>query len=333
MSKISISIQHSNAIRGLAIIAVILVHALAYFPGIYNSNKQLFFIVIDQWARFCVPAFIILSGYGLAAKYEGREIHYLDFLKRRIGKMLPLYLLWSLAAILIIKSVPAWSYGNQPMSLVIQLLFGQADYQLYFVSVLLQLYCLFPLIWRYRNRINLILFMSLLAQTVLYLFFAQEKSNSDRFQYALSLSWIFYFVLGIYLKLKGLPKLLLRAMPVISLLSLSWITLLSTQQINHGLDPLPALKFTRLPIVIFSSSFCLSLYNWQKYHNKVFNWLGQNSYLIFLAHTIAMRIIYALVTNQLAISKLATVFVYWSVTFILSLLILKYQQNTTVRKK
>lgn len=83
-----LSLHRSNVIKGLAILAVLVVHVLAYLPGIYHGSQQIFFIGLDQLARFCVPAFLIISGYGLATKYEGKTISYLPFIKERFAKLL-----------------------------------------------------------------------------------------------------------------------------------------------------------------------------------------------------------------------------------------------------
>ena len=106
VQKVFISLQKCNFIKGLAILAVILVHVLSYLPGIYTGPRQFFFISLDQLTRFCLPAFFILSGYGLASKYTQQQINYFKFLKERVAKLLPLYLIWSLVSILVIKSVP-----------------------------------------------------------------------------------------------------------------------------------------------------------------------------------------------------------------------------------
>lgn len=332
MQKISISLQRTNLIRGLAIIAVIIVHLLAYFPGIYHAEKQLFFISIDQLARFCVPAFIMLSGYGLATKYKNQSIKYLEFFKKRVFKLLPLYLLWSFASILIISSVPVWSYGNQPMSLWIQLLFGQADYQLYFLPVLFQLYALFPLLWLLRQKPKLLLFLALFIQIILYIVFAAINSTNDRFQYTLSLSWISYFAFGIYLKLQTLPKLLVKSAPILSVLSFSLIVFFCLKQINAGIDPLPVLKFTKLSIIVFALSFCLSLITLKLPDSKLLMWLGKNSYIIFLSHTILMRIIYAIVTKQLNTVTLFSVIALWGIALHFSLFLLNKQKTKSVIK-
>ncbi len=322
MQKIDISLQQTNFIKGLAILAVVLLHILAYPRGIYHGEWQLFFVGLDQLARFCVPAFIMLSGYGLAfkAQKDGGTGPYLNFLKTRLGKLLPLYLLWSFSSILIVKSIPAWSFGNQPTSLVVQLLLGQADYQLYFLPVIFQLYAIFPLIWHYRQKIGLVLLLALLVQVGLYLFYNLQISHSDRYEYVFAPSWIGYFVLGVYLKLASLPKLLLRLAPWLSLGLFIFLSLQVTNQIRAGLDPLPALKFTKLIIIPFTILLNLSLLQinlTEKTLGKILAWLGQNSYLIFLAHTIALRFIYALLTKQLPPSQLLGTFLLWLATLYL----------------
>lgn len=326
MQKIFLSLHRTNVIKGLAILAVVLLHILAYPYGIYNSDQQIFFISLDQLGRFCMPAFIMLSGYGLAFKYEKEKINYFEFLKKRVWKLLPLYLLWSFASILIIKSIPAWSFGNQPISLITQLLLGQADYQLYFLPVIFQLYALFPLLWLFRKKANLLLVSALLIQITLFIFYASKVTNSDRFEYVLSLSWIAYFVFGIYLKIKEIPKLLIKLALPLGIGFFALMAFSSLTQINAGVDPLPALKFTRLVVLPFGLIFNLALIVskisstnlLKKTLSNFLAWCGTNSYIIFLSHTIGLRIIYAIVKNQLSPSMLFSVIAAWIITIFIS---------------
>ncbi len=312
---------------------------LAYPHGIYHSSQQIFFISLDQLARFCMPAFIILSGYGLAVKHESQEIKYFPFLKKRIWKLLPLYLLWSFASILIIKSIPAWSFGNQPISLVIQLLLGQADYQLYFLPVIFQLYALFPLIWLLREKPNLLLLGAIFIQTVLFLFYASNITNSDRFEYVLSLSWLAYFVFGIYLKIQKIPKILIKLAWPLGLSFFALMAFSSFRQINQGIDPLPALKFTRLIVIPFGLMINLALIVLQlpsqnlliKKLANCLAWCGKNSFIIFLSHTIGLRIIYAMTKNQLSITTLSGVIFAWIMTIIISQLIIGEKRKAVIK--
>ncbi len=326
MQKIFLSLYRTNIIKGLAIIAVVLLHVLAYPKGIYHSDQQIFFISLDQLARFCMPAFIMLSGYGLAFKYEKEKIIYADYLKKRIWKLFPLYVVWSITSILIIKSIPAWSFGNQPISLVVQFLLGQADYQLYFLPVIFQLYALFPLLWLLRKRPNLLLLGAATIQIALFTFYASKITNSDRFEYVLSLSWLLYFVFGIYLKIQELPKIIIKLAWPLSLIFFAIIAFDSLRQINSGIDPLPALKFTRLLIIPFGLSFNLALIVtrininnfFQKTIFKFLAWCGKNSYLIFLSHTIGLRIAYAVITKQLPLFTIVGLIIAWVIIIFIS---------------
>lgn len=338
MQKISLSLYRSNIIRGLAILAVVLLHVLAYPHGIYNGDKQLLFISLDQLSRFCVPAFLIISSYGLATKYRDEKINYFEFIKKRIGKLFPLYLLWSISSILIVRSVPAWSFDNQPISLIVQLLLGQADYQLYFLPVLFQLYFLFPLLWLLRKKPNLLMALALLVQVALYVFYAARADNSERFEYVISLSWIGYFVFGIYLKLQEVPRILIKSAIPLSLVSAIAVIYFSLRQINAGIDPLFALKFTKLAVIPFGFFINLSLITMilptRNYFigvtSKILVWLGENSFLIFLSHTVGLRILYAISTNQLDFSTLAGTILMWIVTIYWSLKILNEKKTKAV---
>lgn len=320
----------SNFIKGLAILAVILLHALAYPKGIYHSSQQLIFIALDQLARFCVPGFLIVSGYGLAKKYQQKKLNLLAFIKQTLGKLLPLYLIWSLASILLIKSIPAWSFGNQPTSLIIQLLLGQADYQLYFIPLIVQFYLLFPLLYAFKKHSKVVFIFSLIIQIALYLFYHFSHSKTDRFEYVLCLSWIGYFSFGIFYQQQKLAKWINKLAPILALLSFVSIVASSLNNINHGLDPLPALKFTRLIVIPFALFFNLSLMKLKikDRPNFLTKWiivLGKNSYLIFLSHTIGLRLIYSFYLKQVNF-KIILVLLAW-----LGLIFSSYKLS--VRKK
>lgn len=307
--------------------AVVLLHILPYPKGIYHGEWQLFFISLDQLARFCVPAFLFVSAYGLACKHQDKPINYHHFITGRVMKLLPLYIMWSLTSILIVSSVPAWSFGGQPSSICVQLLLGQADYQLYFIIVLLQLYLLFPLIWKFKRYINFILLVTLFIQLCVYYFYSQEINHTERFEYVSALSWIFYFVLGIYVKMCGLTKPLIKAAPWLAALAFAAVVGDSYWHIKHGLDPLPALKFTRLLVIPFAvfSIFTLAINN--KLDHNLIAHLGKQSYLIFLAHTIGLRILHAIYHQQLEWWLLGQVVAMWLGTIAVSIWLMKHAQH------
>jgi probable poly-beta-1,6-N-acetyl-D-glucosamine export protein len=85
VKKIIISKKNAVVIRGISIFAVIVLHTISYLY--ISNNKQIFFIALDRLLRFCVPVFIVISGYGLAQKYQNKKIHYYNFIKKRAKKL------------------------------------------------------------------------------------------------------------------------------------------------------------------------------------------------------------------------------------------------------
>ena len=82
-STVHISLEKSQILKGLAINPVIMIHIWAYLPGIYTTSRfQLFFISVDQLGRFCVPLFLVLSGYGLAIRYKDEAPAWWPFVKK-----------------------------------------------------------------------------------------------------------------------------------------------------------------------------------------------------------------------------------------------------------
>src|SRR5437762_576617 len=88
----------NHFLRGIAIIAVVILHVLSVPHGIYNAPATQWWAVgLDQALRFCVPLFVAISGYGFWLKYQERHLHKRQFLLAQIEKLLPPYILASAA--------------------------------------------------------------------------------------------------------------------------------------------------------------------------------------------------------------------------------------------
>lgn len=328
--QITISRRKTAIIRGLAILAVLSVHILSSLHQIYlNQTWQWFSVSLDQASRFCVPAFIILSGYGLASKYHEQQVSWWPFIKSRLKKLLPLYIVWSATSALIFSLVPTWSAGYDPQPFLLQLLFGRADYQMYFLVVLFQLYVIFPWLWRGQRHITAIFFGSLGVQLATFFVLAKNPHITDQQAYVFAGSWIAYFSFGLFLRLHSLPKFLCKLAPTAALLCLGYLISTGIIQIQHGLDPLFALEFTRLPVMLFAFLLVLSFVTYEvKLHlpwltkaNNFLAWLGKNSYLLFLIHTMALRIIKAAITQELPWLLWGEVFLLWTTGFLVAILL------------
>ncbi len=301
-------------LRAVAIIAVVGVHFLASLPSqIYTSAPwQPLTVLLDQLSRMSVPMFVALSGFGLSLKYHQQAFSWWSFLRRRVVRLLPLYILLSLIFYVVFWFLPSWRPSNTPTSFITQLIWGRADYHLYFVPMLFQLYLLYPILLRLVRRWpRKMLALSFGFQLALYAFFSAVENgsianslwSSDQQQYVWCISWIFYFVLGMYMaQVKFSPQLrYLTGLLAVGagMFGLAWAVVAGITQINSGVDPIVALRFTRWPIMLYASgfvgfsllfsNFLLRIAGWWR---KVLLFLGCHSYVIYLAHTLVLRAIF-----------------------------------------
>ena len=303
-----LSSSYLSSLRAYAIIAVLIIHFLWLWGWdvFYNPDTRLLAVTLDQLVRFCVPLFITISGYTLTLGYGKGKFPVLKYFTRRILKILPLYLLWSAVYIIqgwfINHQFPSISQlPNQALNFLILIIKGQAYYHLYFVPLIIQLYLLFPLLRFFFNRKpHLTLILTVILQTSFYIFlfagrlYQSQLSifTSDYSQYILSISFIGYFTLGMYLtRFKIIAKSFLHKTLLIGL-ALSIID--SYLSITQGYSPLLSTTYTRLPMMVILFPLMIILFQPNFITKFQPNWLiflGNQSYLIFLAHAAFLRII------------------------------------------
>ncbi len=161
-----LSKSHTQQLKGIAILCVLLIHTLAIIPKIYTTQPlNLLTFFIDQASRVSVPLFLMVSGYGLTKSYEQKKKSLYALLLQRFKALVPSYIFWTFATILILLFTLEWTYPGWPPPLWEQVLLGHADYHLYFVPIILQLYLLFPVLYTCIRKV---------PQTVL--FFLQSNS-------------------------------------------------------------------------------------------------------------------------------------------------------------
>lgn len=142
-------------VRAFAILAVLAIHATS--KPISELNKEstsfLFYTLVNTLSAFAVPAFILLSGLVLLYNYQHRPLDkqsLIQFYKKRLLYIVIPYLLVSLSYFLMLE----WLYypfngaAELAFKFVKQMFFnGGTFYHLYFMSVIVQFYLLFPLFW------------------------------------------------------------------------------------------------------------------------------------------------------------------------------------------
>lgn len=319
--------QHSelqlvNLAKAAAILAVVFLHALSLFPNsIYLSEHKYIAIFLNQASRFSVPLFLALSGFGLARKYANKPFDTKKFLTNRARKLLPLYFLWSLILLFSARAISGRSIFEAAF-------LGNADYHLYFVPVIFQLYLVFLILERIKNRKVIAIFTVALGVLQLLWFESIRYSllpeslpvlgqlTDDQMQYRMITNWLFYFVLGFVIaqfninrlrKIKFLKNLILLSV----LTSLIWATVDSSRIILQTGNIVYATSFIRLPVMIYASTIILFViiygqdllrFNWAK--TKSLQYIGVLSYLIYLSHTYLLRIINELLLGEVRYTTL-----------------------------
>lgn len=133
-----------QGIRGVCIIAVVLIHCMT--GGMFEHEAILrfnydYWIVFRQFINFPVAIFIFLSGYFVKQK-EYRKDSF-DAIKRRGGRLLVPFIIWSL--IYTAYNFVVQGFQISGIKAILHIITGSASGQLYFILVLIQLTILTPI--------------------------------------------------------------------------------------------------------------------------------------------------------------------------------------------
>lgn len=148
-------------IKTAAIIAVVAIHvstAYLYRATLFSFSFDTI-LAFNGFARFAVPIFFLSSGLLLGARYK--EIPSVSgFYKKRIFRILPPYIFWTLVYYLLFSSI--WKIFT--FKFINNLLTGETSYQFYFIPTICVLYLLFPLFIKYKK-----IFLSGLGVLVIFI--------------------------------------------------------------------------------------------------------------------------------------------------------------------
>lgn len=179
-------------IRGICIIAVICIHLPSSIEGTSSFDYWLFFRKVVE---FPVAVFIFLSGYFLKVN---KEESIFQFYKKKILRLAIPYLIWTIlySAIIIGDNIDL-SIGG-----IFSLIFlGSASGHLYFISVLLQLLVISPIIiyaFDNKNKILEIILWSITPLSLLLLYISNiYYGYTIGMPYKMFPVWILFYILGI----------------------------------------------------------------------------------------------------------------------------------------
>ncbi|MHB8207651.1 acyltransferase, partial [Mucilaginibacter sp.] len=167
-----------NNLRVLAMFLVVILHTTSPLIMAYGKVPNTYWLIADFYnalARFGVPVFVMITG----ALLLSRDYELGDFLKRRLWRIIPAFIFWSLVYI-------AYSWYDEDIAfttdvlinikIVLHLLKIGASYHLWYVYMLIGLYFIIPILSKFvRNATDkeilyfLLLWLAVMALNQPYL--------------------------------------------------------------------------------------------------------------------------------------------------------------------
>jgi len=284
-----------DMLRAICALAVVIIHTSGYTlinsaEGSVSYNVSL---SLNQIARFSVPLFLFLSGLGLGISYKKDE-SYFKFLKKRVFKIIPPYILWgSLYLILIQKNYDYKTWGE---------LFLKGDkvfYHLYYIPLIMTLYIIFPILYPLFKRIEGVIISLLISLGVTYFahYYNVPDLTLDIFSKRNAIFWNVYFISGVYIsrKVNNLIRrtkthkvkiMVIMIVCVICLIGESFIGLNTGKSLDYSTT------FIRPSVMIYS--YIVMLYVFSKTYNKksilvkILGEISKSSFSIYLIHPMVL---------------------------------------------
>ncbi len=307
-----------DAFRGLAIIAVVAIHANGVsLSGRYPVPEgwNLFFLVTSrQMLNFPAAAFAFISGYWLSKNPINSLRDYKTFLTKRLSRILVPYLFWSF----ILLGYAAGKTGEINLhTTIFNLLTGAACQGYYFIIMISQLYIITPLL-QYINRrpygLALVLLLNIAGLTAAYL--SRVYHVIGHIPTSLPFySWIIFYEIGLLAR-TGDNRILPRKNTGSFILSFILFCVLLAELEGAAL----LLKYDNLPFAIKATKYSSALYSigiilgflfirerfgrWP----KILVTLGNYSFGIYLIHMIFLSSLADVIQKNTAIYSFQPLF-------------------------
>ncbi len=291
-------------IKGISIIGVVLIH-IAYFYYDFSEygNFALYQDYIIKIFRYAVPFFIISSGFLLSLKNFSKE-NLFNFYKSKLIRLIIPYFIFCLVIFLLKNN------NFNILSFLKEFISGGISTPYYFMSILFQLYIIYPLIIFLFNKFDK---LKILIFSFLFSFFSSLfLYKFDNF--VIFAPYLIYFTFGIYLKYAVLNTEIIKIIQSKKFINFNiFIIVLYLLFDLFGLkDHYSNFQFAysiALFLVIFSFK--------DKIENKfkLLNYLGKNSLYIFLSHFFIMELIFNLLKNKFNLSVEFILFTFSSIVF------------------
>lgn len=134
-------------LRGVAIIMVVGIHTVNPVKG-FDSASEVVTIIVRNMLNCAVPLFLAISGYFIAKKDLSTIKNRLIFWEKQIPTVYIPCILWSLGWF----ALSVYKGGNHGIAYKLFTLVVCGFSVYYFIALIIQLYCVTPLLLRINNR-------------------------------------------------------------------------------------------------------------------------------------------------------------------------------------
>lgn len=188
MDKKRVNVYAIDAMRAIAILAVVMIHtsSRALESVHFDLNGNLFALFLNQFSRFTVPLFFLISGFVLELNYD-EKAGFWEYLKKRFNRILIPYLFWGSIYYFLV-------YSTNPDTFLTAILTGSASYQLYFIPALLVFYVLFPLLHKMYRYISNGWILSFLGTVEILILFQEYYLKKIHIEYSLAVVFFNFLV-------------------------------------------------------------------------------------------------------------------------------------------
>ncbi|MGM0805767.1 MAG: acyltransferase [Bacillota bacterium] len=194
-------IPYANALRSLAIMAVVMIHVVSNLLSGEISKTWWLATIIESFCRWSVPVFVMVSGALLLGKEEPLSV----FFKKRASKIIIPFLFWTLFYELfkVRTQLDTFSIETALKNIYID----NTYYHLWFLYMIVGIYFVTPLFRAIAHQTKLLIYFVMIwffltLELVVFYF------TSERIGFKLGMFWGFtgYFLLGYLLAKHSLSK-------------------------------------------------------------------------------------------------------------------------------
>jgi hypothetical protein len=177
-----------DALKGLCIIGVVLIHAAYLTPVSLNVCRTL---------DFAVPFFFVSSGFLLSLRCNG-TIDLSEYYRKFFVRVLLIYLIF-------VIGTRMFKGGELTVKdILLDVLLGRTNHNYYFIPLILQFYILFPYLVRFREKLDSPLFFCLVAAISFFFdvcnhYIQRPSWNSNPLYMVFIGRDLVYFCFGIFL--------------------------------------------------------------------------------------------------------------------------------------